>query len=63
MKAAAKLHLRLNLQSFLPGFAIIEEASHHDETVLVILSILMLSSLSLNAYKSTPFEKGYFYNL
>lgn len=29
-KAAAKLHLRLNLQSFLPSFAIIEEASHHD---------------------------------
>ena len=31
-KAAAKLHLRLNLQSFLPGFAIIEEAGHHDDT-------------------------------
>jgi hypothetical protein len=31
-KAAAKLHLRLNLQSFLPGFIIIEEASHHDDT-------------------------------
>jgi len=31
-KAAAKLHLRLNLQSFLPSFAIIEEASHHDST-------------------------------
>jgi len=29
-KAAAKLHLRLNLQTFLPGFAVIEEASHHD---------------------------------
>lgn len=31
-KAAAKLHLRLNLQSFLPGFIIIEEAGHHDDT-------------------------------
>lgn len=31
-KAAAKLHLRLNLQSFLPGFAVIEEAGHHDDT-------------------------------
>ncbi len=31
-KAAAKLHLRLNLQSFLPGFTIIEEANHHDDT-------------------------------
>jgi hypothetical protein len=31
-KAAAKLHLRLNLQSFLPAFALVEEASHHDDT-------------------------------
>jgi len=31
-KAAAKMHLRLNLQSFLPAFAIIEEAYHHDNT-------------------------------
>lgn len=31
-KAAAKCHLRLNLQSFLPAFAIIEEASHHDDS-------------------------------
>lgn len=36
-KAAAKLHLRLNLQSFLPGFAIVEEASHHDNTRAVAL--------------------------
>lgn len=31
-KAAAKLHLRLNLQTFLPGFALVEAASHHDDT-------------------------------
>jgi len=31
-KAAAKMHLRLNLQSFMPSFAIIEEASYHDGT-------------------------------
>lgn len=31
-KAAAKMHLRLNLQSFLPAIAIIEEASHHDDS-------------------------------
>jgi hypothetical protein len=31
-KAAAKCHLRLNLGTFLPGFAIVEEASHHDDT-------------------------------
>jgi len=29
-KAAAKLHLRLNVGSFLPGFAIIEAAKHGD---------------------------------
>ena len=31
-KAAAKLHLRLNLASFLPGFALVKEASTHDST-------------------------------
>ena len=29
-KAAAKLHMRLDLQHFLPAFAIVEEAAHHD---------------------------------
>ena len=29
-KAAAKCHLRLDLQSFLPAFAIIDTAKHHD---------------------------------
>ena len=29
-KAAAKCHLRLNLQSFLPGFAIVDTAQQHD---------------------------------
>lgn len=31
-KAAAKCHLRLDLNTFLPAFAVIEEASHHDDT-------------------------------
>jgi hypothetical protein len=31
-KAAAKCHLRLNLQSFLPQCAIIDTAKHHDST-------------------------------
>lgn len=31
-KAAAKLHLRLNLQSFLPGYAIVDKAKGHDNT-------------------------------
>ena len=29
-KAAAKMHMRLDLQSFLPSFAIIDTAKHHD---------------------------------
>jgi Transposase DDE domain len=29
-KAAAKMHLRLGLHSFLPSFAIVDTASHHD---------------------------------
>lgn len=31
-KAAAKCHLRLDLPSFLPACAIVEEAGHHDDT-------------------------------
>ena len=31
-KAAAKLHLTLNLQTYLPTIAIVEEAAHHDST-------------------------------
>jgi len=33
-KAAAKCHLRLNLQSFLPSLAIIDAARQHDNTRL-----------------------------
>jgi hypothetical protein len=29
-KAAAKMHLRLNLHTFLPSFAIVDTAAHHD---------------------------------
>jgi hypothetical protein len=31
-KAAAKLHLRLDLQTFLPAFAIVDSAKGHDST-------------------------------
>jgi len=31
-KAAAKLHLRLNLESFLPAFAVVDSAKGHDNT-------------------------------
>lgn len=36
-KAAAKLHLRLNLQTFLPSFAVIEEGAHHDSSRMMAL--------------------------
>jgi hypothetical protein len=36
-KAAAKLHLRLNLQTFLPSFAVIEEGAHHDSSRMIAL--------------------------
>jgi len=36
-KAAAKLHLCLNLQTFLPSFAVIEEGSHHDSSRMIAL--------------------------
>jgi hypothetical protein len=29
-KAAAKMHLRLDLHSFLPSFAVVDTAAHHD---------------------------------
>lgn len=36
-KAAAKCHLRLNLQTFLPSCAVVDEASHHDDTKTIEL--------------------------
>ena len=52
-KAAAKLHLRLNLQSFLPGFAIVEEASHHDSRRTLALCA------ALEAGEIVVFDKAY----
>lgn len=52
-KAAAKLHLRLNLQSFLPSFAVIEEAAHHDNTRMVSLCA------GLQAGEIVVFDKAY----
>ncbi len=54
-KAAAKLHLRLNLQTFLPGFAIIEEASHHDNRRMGALCA------ALQAGEIAVFDKAYVY--
>lgn len=52
-KAAAKLHLRLNLQSFLPAIAVIEEASHHDDTRMIALCS------GLQAGEIAVFDKAY----
>lgn len=52
-KAAAKMHLRLNLQSFLPAFAIIEEASHHDNARALALCA------GLQAGEIAIFDKAY----
>lgn len=52
-KAAAKLHLRLNLQTFLPGFAVIEEASHHDSMRMGVLCA------ALQAGEIAIFDKAY----
>jgi len=52
-KAAAKLHLRLNLQTFLPSFAVIEEGSHHDS------SRMMALCASLQAGEIAVFDKAY----
>ena len=35
--AAAKLHLWLNFQTFLPSFAVIEEGFHHDSHRMMAL--------------------------
>tara|TARA_B110000008_G_C16894872_1_gene534324 strand:- start:227 stop:1078 length:852 start_codon:yes stop_codon:yes gene_type:complete len=52
-KAAAKTHLRLNLQTFLPAFAIIEEASHHDNARAMPLCV------GLQAGEIAVFDKAY----
>ena len=52
-KAAAKMHLRLNLQSFLPAFAVIEEASHHDNSRTLVLCA------GLEAGEIAVFDKAY----
>jgi hypothetical protein len=52
-KAAAKMHLRLNLQTFLPGFAVIEEASHHDSMRMGALCS------ALRAGEIVIFDKAY----
>ena len=52
-KAAAKLHLRLNLASFLPGFALVKQASTHDSAEARTLC------RNIKAGEITLFDKAY----
>ena len=52
-KAAAKLHLRLDLQTFLPGYAIVEKAKHHDATRAMALAA------GLQAGEIAVFDRAY----
>jgi hypothetical protein len=52
-KAAAKCHLRLNLQSFLPACAIIDTAKYHDSSMAKVLCA------SLKAGEIAIFDKAY----
>ena len=52
-KAAAKLHLRLNLASFLPGFVLVKEARTHDSTEARALC------RNIKAGEITLFDKAY----
>ena len=47
------MHLRLNLQTFLPAYAIIEEASHHDNARAMQLCA------GLQAGEIAVFDKAY----
>ena len=52
-KAAVKMHLNLNLQSFLPRFVVVEKAKHHDATKANRLCAL------LEAGEIALFDKAY----
>jgi hypothetical protein len=52
-KAAVKMHLNLNLQSFLPRFIVVEKAKHHDATKAKRLCAL------LEAGEIALFDKAY----
>lgn len=52
-KAAAKLHLTLDLETFLPRFAVVEKAKHHDSTLAKALSA------DLKPGEIATFDKAY----
>ena len=52
-KAAAKLHLTLDLETFLPRFAVVEKAKHHDSTLAEALAA------DLKPGEIATFDKAY----
>lgn len=55
-KAAAKLHMNLDLQSFLPRFAVIEEAAHSDDQRMATLAA------KLQEGEVAVFDKAYVFH-
>ena len=57
-KAAAKCHMRLNIGTFLPTFAVVEDAAHHDSVRAGALCAAMVAGdvlLADRAYVDLPF--------
>jgi len=60
-KAAAKCHMRLNIGTFLPTFAVVEDAAHHDSVRAGALCADMVAGdvlLADRAYVDLPFLSG-----
>jgi len=60
-KAAAKCHLRLNIGTFLPTFAVVEDAAHHDSVRADVLCAAMVAGdvlLADRAYVDLQFLAG-----
>ena len=56
-KAAAKCHMRLNVGSFLPSFAVVEDAGHHNSTKAATLCAALVAGdvvLGERAYVDFP---------
>ncbi len=57
-KAAAKCHMRMNVGSFLPAFAVVEDAAHHDSVQATTLCLGLVAGdvlLGDRAYVDFPF--------
>jgi hypothetical protein len=60
-KAAAKCHMRLNIGTFLPTFAVVEDAAHHDSVRADVLCAGLVAGdvlLADRAYVDLPFLAG-----